>query len=131
MVARRVCVTGVTAAVVYLPLVPVVLSRVNLSIATIFIWVRARLAAAVASHTCLPPPVCVIVVKLSEFWVPQPLALIKGCLQVRKECVSSWQSKQCPRFSRRAAPRTEGERRALQRGGLSVLNDAETANTSA
>ena len=69
MVARRVCVTGVTAAVVYLPLVPVVLSRVNLSIATIFIWVRARLAAAVASHTCLPPPVCVIVVKLSEFWV--------------------------------------------------------------
>ena len=69
MVVRRVLVTGVTAVTVYLSLVLVVPSRVNSTIATILIWVRARLAAAVTGHTCLPSPVCVIVVKLSEFRV--------------------------------------------------------------
>ena len=78
MVARRVCVTRVTAAAVYLPLVLVVPSRVNWSIATIFIRVRARFAAAVGSHTCLPPPVSVIIVKLSEFRVQTTPRVDKG-----------------------------------------------------
>ena len=75
MVARRVWIIAVT---VYLSLVLVVPSRVNGTIATIFVWVRARLAAAVAGHTCLPSPVCVIVVKLSEFRVQTATRVDKG-----------------------------------------------------
>ena len=39
---------------------------------------RARVAAAVASHTCLPPPVSVIIVKLSEFRVQTATRVDKG-----------------------------------------------------
>ena len=41
----------------------------------------------------------------------------------RKECVSSWRFRLCPRFSQRAAGQAEGERKALQRGGPSVLDE--------
>ena len=75
MVARRVWIIAVT---VYLSLVLVIPSRVNGTIATIFIWVRARVAASVAGHTCLPSSVCVIVVKLSEFRVQTATRVDKG-----------------------------------------------------
>ena len=52
----------------------------------------------------------------------RPLALMKGYLQCLKEWLSSWQLRQSPRFSRRAS--AQGERRPLQRGGSSVLNEA-------
>ena len=73
MVVRRVLVIAET---VHLSLVLVVPSRVNWTIATIFIWVRARVAAAVAGHTCLPSSV--IVVKLSEFRVQTSTRIDKG-----------------------------------------------------
>ena len=69
---------------------------------------------------------CVIVAKVAKFRVEaQPLAVMKGCLQCLKEWLSSWQLRQSPRFSRRTSAR--GERRPLQRGGPSVLNEALTA----
>ena len=83
MVARRVCVTGMTAASVYMALVLVVPPRMNRTIATIFLAVRARLAAAaVASHTCLPPPVSVIVTKLAEFRVQTATRVNEGVCSV-------------------------------------------------
>ena len=80
MVVRRVWVTGVTASTVYLVLVLVEPPRLNGTIATIFLGVRAirRTVAAVASHTCLSPYVSVIVTKLAEFRVQTATHVNKG-----------------------------------------------------
>ena len=68
------------AVTVYLVLVLVEPPRLTLTIATIFRGVRARrrTVAAVASHTCLPPSVSVIVTKLAEFRVETATRVNKG-----------------------------------------------------
>ena len=83
MVVRRVLATGVTAVTVYLVLVLVEPPRLTSTIATTFLGVRARRrsVAAVASHTCLPPSVSVIVTivtKLAEFRVQTATRVNKG-----------------------------------------------------
>ena len=50
----------------------------------------------------------------------QPLALMKGCLHCLSERVSSWQFRQWPQFSRRAAAWAVVVGRPLHRGGSSV-----------
>ena len=111
---------------------PVGTLAIDVKIATIFlVVVRARrfIVSAVADHACLSTSVCVIVAKMTNFRVQAALALMKGYLQCLKEWLSSWQLRQSPRFSRRAS--TRGERRPLQQGGSSVLNEAITAKPSA
>ena len=84
MVVRRVLVTGVTAVAVYLVLVLVEPPRLTWTIAMIFLGMRARRrsVAAIASHTCLPPSVSVIVNNLAEFRVQTATRVNKGVFAV-------------------------------------------------
>ena len=66
--------------------------------------------------------------RVGQVQFKQSLAVTKGCLQCLKEWLSSWRLRQRPWGYRRAPARDE--RRPLQRGGSSVLNEALTAKPS-
>ena len=78
MMARRVWFTGVAAVTVDLTLVLVVPSRLTSTMSLVVVRARRLAVAAVASHTCLPPSVSVIVTKLAEFRVQTATRVNKG-----------------------------------------------------
>ena len=100
---------------------------------TIFLVVLAgRVAvAAIASHTCVPPSVSIIITKLAEFRVQTAARVNKWVPTVSEGvCVFVAVETKSPVFSE-GSTRAEGERRPLERGGSSVLNEALTRKISA
>ena len=85
--------------------------------------------SAVADHACVATSVCVIVAKLAKFRVQAATRSNEGMRTMHDGMVVFVAVEANPRFSRRALAR--GERRPLQRGGSSVLNEAITATPSA
>ena len=85
---------------------------------------RRLAVAAVASHTCLPPSVSVIVTKLVEFTVQTAVRVNEWVPTVSERVDVLVAVEAMSPISRRAAARAEGERRTLQRGVSSVLNES-------